>query len=113
MSVSSVLLSPTLYAQSTPTAPVRIATALASLSTSRSGTVQIQDTAENIALNLDALQKVNSRISSLSFSGNTSTLAITAKQVTADASVLTKLGTYSLAVQSAFCLLYTSPSPRD
>ena len=101
MSVSSVLLSPTLYVQSTPTAPVSIATALASLSTSRSGTVQIQDTAENIALNLDALQKVNSRISSLSFSGNTSTLAITAKQVTADASVLTKLGTYSLAVQSA------------
>lgn len=101
MSVSSVLLSPTLYASSTSSASVSVATALETLNTARAGSVKIEDTAENIALNLDALQKFNARISSLALSGNASTLSITAKQVSKDAQVLSKLSGYSLAVQNA------------
>ena len=100
MSLSIAPLNASLVAQTMPTGPVSIATALANVATYRSGTIAIQDTAENIALNLDALQKVNTRISGITFSGNASTLALSAKQITTEAAVLSKISAYQVTAQS-------------
>ena len=100
MSLSIAPLNASLVAQTMPTGPVSIATALANVATYRSGTIAIQDTAENIALNLDALQKVSTRISGITFSGNSSTLALTAKQISSNSAVLGKISAYNLTAQS-------------
>ena len=71
MSLSIAPLNASLVAQTMPSGPVSIATAFANVANYRSGTIAIQDTADNIALNLDALQKVNSRISGISFTAAT------------------------------------------
>ena len=103
MTLSIAPLNASLVAQTMPTGPVSIATALANVASFRSGTIAIQDTADNIALNLDALQKVNTRISGVTFSGSSSTLNLSTRQIGADAAVLSKLnnGNYSLTAQSA------------
>ncbi len=103
MTLSIAPLTASLVAQTMPSGPVSIATAFANVANYRSGTIAIQDTADNIALNLDALQKVNSRISGISFSSDASTLALTVKQISSDSAVLGKINgdNYSLTAQSA------------
>ena len=63
--------------------------------------VTIADTSANIATNLNALLPLvtANKITSITQTGTASALAITATQLTADATVLAKItGTYTLAV---------------
>jgi hypothetical protein len=61
----------------------------------------ISDSSANIAISLDALQANHSKISSITLTNTTVPLAITATQLTSDASALAKIvGLYSLAVSA-------------
>ena len=63
--------------------------------------VNIIDTAKNIANNLDKLQALGSKLTAISFTGISNGLAIKASQLTNDASTLSKVtGSYSLTVSS-------------
>ncbi len=76
-----------------------IATFISNLASLSSSSFAITDTSANIALNLDALQTNNIKISSITQSGTATALAITASQLTADATALNKIsGTYTLTV---------------
>ena len=61
--------------------------------------ISISDTAANLAANLDALHTNLGKISAIAQS-DTGSLTITASQLTTDADVLAKLGTYSLVVSN-------------
>ena len=76
-----------------------IATFISNLASLSSSSFAITDTSANIALNLDALQTNNIKISSITQSGTATALAITASQLTADATALNKIsGSYTLTV---------------
>ncbi len=92
----------TLKTTTTPT-PIpstgSIATFISNLASLSSSSFAITDTSANIALNLDALQTNNIKISSITQSGTATALAITASQLTADATALNKIsGSYTLTV---------------
>jgi len=76
-----------------------IATFISNLASLNSSSFAITDTSANIALNIDALQTNNIKISSITQSGTATALAITAPQLTADATALNKIsGNYTLTV---------------
>ena len=76
-----------------------IATFLSNLSSLGTSSFAITDSSANIALNIDALQTNNTKISSISQSGTVTALAITATQLSADATALNKIsGSYNLTV---------------
>jgi hypothetical protein len=85
-----------------PTGSMSIAKALDNVAVYRSGSVTIVDTADNIAMNIDALQRVNTRISSISFASGTSNhLTLSSKQITSDISTLNKISDYKLTAKDA------------
>lgn len=100
MSVSGISFNTTPYVQTTSASTVSVATALATIGATRSGMVTIQDTADNIARNLDALQAARSRISAITIDG-TDPLKISAKQVQSAAGALAKISSYTLAIDNA------------
>ncbi len=76
-----------------------IATFLSNLSSLGTSSFAITDSSANIALNIDALQTNNTKISSITQSGTAAALAITATQLSADATALNKIsGSYNLTV---------------
>ena len=80
-----------------------VTSALNAIATLRSGVISIQDTSENIARNIDALQAARTRISAIGItSGGSTTLALTARQMTGDAAILAKISSdYSTNVSAA------------
>ena len=103
MPVSSVSLNPSLLTQPVSTGPMGVTAALNAIATQRSGVISIQDTADNIAKNIDALQAARTRISAIGItSGGSTTLALTSRQVTGDAAILAKISSdYSANVSAA------------
>jgi hypothetical protein len=86
-----------------------IATFLSNLSSLGTSSFAITDSSANIALNIDALQTNNTKISSISQSGTVTALAITATQLTADATALNKIsGSYILTVSGVTGAAVTS-----
>ncbi len=86
-----------------------IATFLSNLSSLGTSSFAITDSSANIALNIDALQTNNTKISSISQSGTATALAITATQLTADATALNKIsGSYILTVSGVTGAAVTS-----
>lgn len=78
---------------------VSSANAGAVLSDSKVASVAVSDSSANIASRLDALQALGSKVSSITQTGTTSALSITAAQMTADAAALAKIvGSYKLSV---------------
>jgi hypothetical protein len=71
---------------------VTVATALTTLRLKPSATVVISDTLQNILKNLDSLQSVAAKITSLGTTDSTQNLAITAAQYAKDSAVLAKWG---------------------
>ncbi|HVS52055.1 MAG TPA: hypothetical protein VHD62_06835 [Opitutaceae bacterium] len=72
--------------------PVTVATALTTLRLKPSATVVIADTVQNIQKNLDALQKVAGKITSLSTTDSTQKLSVTATQYASHSALLAKWG---------------------
>jgi hypothetical protein len=79
-------------ASSAPTGPVSVAAALASLRLRPGSTVAISDTAANIQKNLDTLQGVAGRITSLASNDGHQQLQASAAQYQKDAAILAKWG---------------------
>ncbi len=88
------------YAPAAGTSAVSVSTALASMATTRSGTLVIEDTADNISRNLDALQAGRVKIASMKVTDNLP-ITISTRQLRADADALAKITTYSLAITGA------------
>ena len=103
MPVSSVSLNPSLLAQPVSTGPMSVTAALNAIATQRSGIISIQDTADNISKNIDALQAARTRISAIGItSGGSTTLALTSRQMTGDAAILAKISSdYAVNVSAA------------
>lgn len=103
MTVSSATLSPLLVSSSYSSTPMSVAAALAATSTTRSPSIQIVDTAENIARNIDALQSSKNKITNISFKDDDHTLVLNAKQVKASSGILAKIngGDYELSIKNA------------
>lgn len=78
-----------------PDDPVTVSRALSLLKSKPSSTVVIADTLENIQKNLDALQGVASKITSLSTTSATQKLTVSASQYAKDAAILAKWGAES------------------
>ncbi len=74
------------------TDPVTVARALSLLKSSPGSTVAIVDTLDNIQRNLDALQAVAGKITSLAGSGDTQALTVSAAQYQRDATILATWG---------------------
>ena len=101
MTLSVASLNTSLVAQTMPTGAMSIATALTNVATYRAGTVSIVDTAENISLNLETLQRIKTRIGSISFSsGSDSNLSLTTQQLTVYGDTLNKISNYTVTAQS-------------
>lgn len=101
MTLSVASLNTSLVAQTMPTGAMSIATALTNVATYRSGTVSIVDTAENISQNLETLQRIKTRIGSISFSsGSGSNLSLTTQQLTSYGDTLSKIRSYTVTAQS-------------
>ena len=71
--------------------------------------IQVSDTSANITTNLDVLQDVLPKITAITQTDNTSVdLKVSAMQVQRDASVLTKIGNYHLAVSDTGNKVYSN-----
>ena len=83
------------------TTPVSVATALAYIGRFPKSKLLVTDTSENIAKNLDNLQKIANNVTTLTISDLGTPLAITAGQLRKDATILGKLGSsnYDLHVR--------------
>jgi hypothetical protein len=100
MTVSAITSVSVPYAPAASVSAVSVSTALATIATTRSGTLVISDTADNISRNLNALQAGRARISAMSISDD-NPLTISAKQLQANAGALAKISSYSLAITNA------------
>lgn len=89
--VSSVASAP-LVAPAGSTAPVSVATALATLKLRPGSTVAISDTLANIQKNLDTLQGLAARITGLDTTDATPRLSVTAAQYAKDGAILARWG---------------------
>ena len=83
-----------------PTPPTKgnIVTFLANLSTIEATSYALTDSSANIALNIDALHAHLGLIASITQNSPAAALALSATQLTTDADVLTKIGTYKATV---------------
>ena len=83
------------------TTPVSVATALAYIGRFPKSKLLVTDTSENIAKNLDNLQKIANNVTTLTISDLGTPLAITATQLRKNATILGKLGgaSYGLNVR--------------
>jgi len=83
------------------TTPVSVATALAYIGRFPKSKLLVTDTSENIAKNLDNLQKIANNVTTLTISDLGTPLSITANQLRKNASILGKLGSanYDLNVR--------------
>lgn len=86
---------------------VSVSTALASMATIRSGQLVIEDTGDNIARNLDALQAARAKIASISVSDGAA-LTIRADQLRSNAGALAKISSYTLAITDAMAVTVKS-----
>ena len=82
----------TIFVPKTPTDPVTVAAALTTLRLKPTSTVVIADTLQNIQKNLEALQKVAAKITSLTTTDSSQKLSISATQYQNDSAILTKWG---------------------
>jgi NADH/NAD ratio-sensing transcriptional regulator Rex len=83
------------------TTPVSVATALAYIGRFPKSKLLVTDTSDNIAKNLDNLQKIANNVTTLTISDLGTPLAITANQLRKNATILGKLGSanYDLHVR--------------
>ena len=83
------------------TTPVSVATALAYIGRFPKSKLLVTDTSENIAKNLDNLQKIANNVTTLTISDLGTPLSITANQLRKNATILGKLGSanYDLNVR--------------
>lgn len=91
-SVSGVTVAARPVAAAAPAGPVSVAKALATLQQQPGSTLAISDSLVNIQSNLDALQSVAARITSLTTTDQTARLSVSAAQYTKDAGVLARWG---------------------
>lgn len=103
MPLSSITLNPSLLNNPVSSGPMSVASALNAIGTSRSGVASIQDTADNISRNFDALMSVRSRIGAVVISGVGNTLALRTRQLSGSGAVLDKIagGNYTLSISEA------------
>ncbi len=98
--------------------PLSVATALASLRLNPGSTAVISDSRANIESNLDALQRVAARVTSLTTTDSTTQLSVTAAEYGKNAAILAKWGATSgntvdvtgVAAADAAALASTGPS---
>ena len=96
------------------TTPVSVATALAYIGRFPKSKLLVADTSENIAKNLDNLQKIANNVTSLTLTDSGSPLSITATQLRKDATILSKLGSsaYELHVRDVTAANVVSVASR-
>ncbi len=81
-----------IFVPQSSTDPVTVATALTTLKLKPSTTVVIADTVQNIQKNLDALQKLAAKITSLTTTDSTAKLSVSATQYANERAILAKWG---------------------
>jgi hypothetical protein len=81
-----------IFVPQTSTDPVTVAAALTTLRLKPSTTVVISDTVQNIQKNLEALQKVAAKVTSLTTTDSTPKLSVTAAQYASERAILAKWG---------------------
>ena len=82
----------TIFVPKSPTDPVTVAAALTTLRLKPTSTVVIADTVQNIQKNLEALQKVAAKITSLATMDSSQKLSINAAQYQNNSAILAKWG---------------------
>jgi len=81
-----------IFVPKTSTDPVTVATALTTLRLKPTSTVVIADSLQNIQKNLDALQKVAAKVTSLTTTDTSQSLSISVAQYQSDSGILAKWG---------------------
>jgi hypothetical protein len=81
-----------IFVPQSSTDPVTVAAALTTLKLKPSATVVISDTVQNIQKNLEALQKVAAKVTSLTTTDSTTKLSVTAAQYGSNRAILSKWG---------------------